>query len=64
VVEDERSLEPKGSRLVVLELGSKDLLLIPAGKEASFFCDVEGEVAERYRGYVGEEGAREVGRFG
>jgi hypothetical protein len=38
VVEDERSLEPKDSRLVVLELGSKDLLLIPAGKEVSFFA--------------------------
>lgn len=37
-MEDKKSLEPKGSGIVVLELGNKDLLLIPAGKEASFFA--------------------------
>jgi hypothetical protein len=38
MVKDEKSLEPRGSGVVVLELGNKDLLLIPAGKETSFFA--------------------------
>jgi hypothetical protein len=37
VIEDEKSIEPKGLGVVVLELGNKDLLLIPASKEMSFF---------------------------